>query len=340
MKLQLSEQMQQSKAVNGFLLYFSLLFGAYSHAEQLNFSKKQQQDQVNFHVEWLDHNNISQTLNFQFKKKQVFDKYRSFNTYKPERAQEFVNNSLRKHLRKQPISDVYIRFNRQGSNVTAEIKGQSASTIKAAEQKIATLQKSFFAEYLQKTYYQEFYTPDNILAIKPDHSRIAQESVVDFKPLKPTIMAKSSIKNIRRVTNFVIGFVQSIPYATLESRITSSGAGFNPPLKLLYENQGDCDSKVTLVAAMLRMLMPRVKMVLIFIDNHALIGIDDTPQGNDKTLTEQGTTYILAEPTGPAMLPLGEIAPESERAIVHGRYTLETLPTDTSEEIENDDAAS
>lgn len=321
------------------MLYLSLPFSAYSHAEQLSFSKKEQKDQINFYVEWRDHNDTSQSLNFQFKKKQVFDKYRGFNTYKPNRAQEFVNNSLRKHLKKQPISGVYVRFNRQGNSVTAEIKGQDAAKVEAAEQKITTLQESFFAEYLQKTYYQEFYTPNNILAIKPDHRRIAQESVIDFKPFKPTIMAKSSIKNIRRVTNFVVGFVQSIPYATLESRITSSGAGFNPPLKLLYENQGDCDSKVTLVAAMLRMLMPRVKMVLIFIDNHALIGIEDTPQGNDKTLTEQGTTYILAEPTGPAMLPLGEVAPESERAIDHGRFTVEILPIDTSEDAKNDDSS-
>ncbi|WP_286233750.1 hypothetical protein [Thalassotalea sediminis] len=306
-----------------FSLYLSPTLSDIVLAAQINFNKTQEGSNIKFHYQWLDHYQNTQTLDFQFSKEQVFDKYRNLTNYKPKRAQEFVNNSLRKHFRTQPISGVLVLFKQQGNIVTTQIKSQNKNKIREAEQEVNNLQQRYYREYLQKSYFQQFVTPDNIPAIKPDHRRIAQESVNDFKPLKPTIMAKSSIKNIRRVSNFVIGFIQSIPYATLESRITSSGAGFNPPLKLLWENQGDCDSKVTLAAAILRMLMPRINIILVFIDNHALIGIDDTPQSDDVTLTHEGVTYVLAEPTGPAMLTMGDIAPDSERAIFNGRYVVE-----------------
>jgi hypothetical protein len=121
--------------------------------------------------------------------------------------------------------------------------------------------------------------------------------------------------------------VQSIPYSTLESRITSAGAGFNPPLKLLWENQGDCDSKVTLTAALLRSLMPRINIALIFIDNHALMGVNIAAEigSEEMTIEHNGITYLLAEPTGPALLALGTISEDSQQAILQGQYTIETM---------------
>jgi hypothetical protein len=124
--------------------------------------------------------------------------------------------------------------------------------------------------------------------------------------------------------------VQSIPYSPLESRITSSGAGFNPPAKLLWENQGDCDSKMTLSATILRALMPRIDMVMIYIDQHALIGIAITGEAGEMTIDYQGITYLLAEPTGPALYPLGTLTPESELAVDQGRYIAEAFHSDGS----------
>ena len=144
--------------------------------------------------------------------------------------------------------------------------------------------------------------------------------IADLKIIKPLILEKVSIKNIRKVTNYVLSFIQNIPYSPLDSRISSSGAGFNTPLKLLWENQGDCDSKVTLTASLLRALMPRISMVLVFIDQHAFIGIAIPPNGDEIAIIENGVTYVLAEPTGPALLPLGELAPSSEQAIYNGHY--------------------
>ena len=132
-----------------------------------------------------------------------------------------------------------------------------------------------------------------------------------------------SIKNIRRVSNYVLGFIQSIPYSALESRLTSSGLGFNPPAKVLWENQGDCDSKMTLVASILRALMPRLKMALIYIDKHAFIGLAIESRANEVSISFKETNYLLADPTGPALFPIGQLPPESELAITQGQYTIE-----------------
>ncbi|MFT6206387.1 MAG: hypothetical protein ACJA0T_000284, partial [Colwellia sp.] len=40
--------------------------------------------------------------------------------------------------------------------------------------------------------------------------------------------------------------------------------------------------------------------------------------------------YLLAEPTGPALYKLGNLAPESELAINQGRYVVEEFHSDGS----------
>jgi len=300
-------------------------------AEQISFQKKliKHEDLLTyrFSYQWQDHDQTPQSLVFQLPQQIIFDRYRNFRSFKSEIAQQSIKMSLQRHFRKNPISGVQIQFEPNNRNLRAKIKSKDKVKANAAYAKINELEQKYNKEYLKKSYYHQFTTYDNIQAIKPDHGRIANESVIDLKPMKPLILEKASIKNIRKVSNYILAFIQSIPYSTLESRITSSGAGFSPPLKLLWENQGDCDSKVTLTASLLRTLMPRINMALIFIDNHALIGIDIIAEGDDLTITLDNVTYVLAEPTGPALFKLGKVATDSEQAILAGHYSVEKFHT-------------
>lgn len=307
--------------VTYFLLF--LLASSSAVAEQIAFSKTIQGDNYQFNYQWLDQQGDTQSINFLLSKRAMFDRFRNFKTFIPEMAQYSINNALKRKLRAQPIKGVIIDFNKSTSDDQITIKGRDSQVINAAYSKINKLKQQLRKDYLAENYYQQFTTHDQISAIKPDHARFANISSVDLKPIKPFILEHFSIMNIRKVTNYVLSFVQSIPYSTLESRVTASGAGFSPPLKLLWENQGDCDSKVTLTAAILRSLMPRIKMILVFIDNHALIGIEIPVQGNDQTITIDGISYVLAEPTGPRLLNLGKIAEASELAVGNGHYTVE-----------------
>ncbi len=317
------------------ILLMLLLMTSITRAEQTQFSKMLEGDLYHFSYQWLDINHKQQELSFSMPQQAIFERYRKFASYQKKLADEYIGNALRKRLKKEPPQGVQLAFRKESGELRIDIHSNNQQLVKQAFQHIAQLKKSVTEEYLSQIYYQKFITPNQIPAVKPDHGRIALESVADFKPLRPLFLEKFTVKNIRNVTNYILAFVQSIPYSPLESRITSSGAGFNPPLKLLWENQGDCDSKVTLTASLLRTLMPRIKMALVFIDNHALIGINITPRANEDTVEYQGVSYVLAEPTGPASLALGKIAPESAQAIYSGYFTLEPFHSQY-QDIEDD----
>lgn len=306
-----------------------------SYAQQLQFNKVLSDDNYLLSYQWHDHQKQIQEITLTLPQKVIFDRYRNFGKYQSNLMHEYVNNALKKHFKKQPVSGLLISFKEEHGSYTVKIKGRNQQKIEQTSIKIEALKQQFYQEYLAEKYYHQFTTYDQIIGIKPDHARIANESVVDFKPFKSMILNKASIKNIRKVSDYVLAFIQSIPYSTLESRITSSGAGFSPPLKLLWENQGDCDSKVTLTASLLRTLMPRIKMALIFIDSHALIGIDVAPNGDEMTIEHEGITYVLAEPTGPASLPLGEISEQSQQAIFNGHYSVEPFHASNASELED-----
>jgi hypothetical protein len=300
-----------------------LFFMSKVQAEQLNFSKKKVEQGYNFHYQWLDHAKSKQEINFTLSNKGLFERFRNFKTYQNNYAQKTILRRIKKNMKKNPIAGVQVFYKQHHDQFTIEVKGRDSDKVANAYRDIVELEDMVTSKYFQETYYQTFTNHEQINGIKVDHVSIANNSVADLKPLKPIILDKVSIQNIRKATNYVLAFVQSIPYSTLESRMTSSGAGFSPPLRMLWENQGDCDSKMTLTAALLRALMPRIEMALIFIDGHAFIGINIPAEAGETTIIHEEVTYLLAEPTGPALLPLGKLAPESELAINQGHYSVQ-----------------
>ena len=305
------------------LLFICLSFITDIQAQQLQFSKQKIEQGYHFSYQWLDNTKTQQSLDFSLTETALFDRFRKFKTYQPTLVKKVIYQAIQKHLQQTPIAGVQVIFPKNSHNQNIEIKGRNQAQVNQAYQKVSQLEQKFSQQYLTDNYYHQFTTYDQITGVKPHHTAIANASIGDLKTIKPLILDKVSIQNIRLVTNYVLGFVQNIPYSTLESRISSSGAGFNPPLKVLWENQGDCDSKMTLTAAILRALMPRISMVFVYSEQHAFIGIAIPPEAGDMTVTENDMTYVLAEPTGPALLNLGKLSPASEQAIYRGHYGLE-----------------
>ena len=299
-------------------------------AKQLSFTKQVQENNYTFAYQWLDHDKVHQSIRFNLTKPALFERFRMLRPYKNEFAQKTILRTIKKQLMKQPLTGANAVFKQHQGRTVIQVKGLDEDNVAAAYKKINIIEQEITKEYFKKNFYQRFTTHDQQTGIKVDHVNIAQISVPDFKILKPIILDKVPIKNIRQVTNFVLSFVQSIPYSTLESRFTSSGSGFNPPAKLLWENQGDCDSKMTLTATILRALMPRIDMAMIYIDQHAFIGIAIPAQGDEISIKYQRVNYLLAEPTGPALYKLGNLAPESELAVNQRRYVVEEFHSDGS----------
>lgn len=297
-------------------------------AKQVSFSKQLKDDQYAFKYKWLDHDNQTQSMSFSLTKEALFERFRMLKTYQSEFAQKTIMRTVRKQLRQQPLNGAQAFFQQENGKMVLQVKGVEDKNVALAYQKVKEIEQAAMAQYFKTNYYQLFTTSDQQTGIKVDHVNIAVDSVADFKAIKPVIMEKVAIENIRKVANYVLSFVQSIPYSPLESRVTSSGAGFNPPAKLLWENQGDCDSKMTLTATILRALMPRIDMAMIYIDQHAFIGIAIPANADEMTIEYQGINYLLGEPTGPALYRLGKLAPESELAVDQGRYVAEAFHSD------------
>lgn len=300
------------------LLFF---ISSHLHAKQVSFNKVDVGDSYQFNYQWLDINETEQSLSFILAKKGLFSPFRQFKEYRPAFAEKYVKQQLIKSLRETPLRNVMIDFGNNTSS--ARLTSPDQEALSKAQQRIEEEEQKFFDDYLTKKFYHQFTTHDFEQGIKPDHVRIAKESVALFEQTKDTILEIVNVRNIRRVTNYVLGFVQSIPYSTLNSRLSSSGAGFNVPAKVLWENQGDCDSKMTLTASMLRSLMPRLPMAMIYIDQHAFIGLGILPQPGDVTIQRNGTTFVLADPTGPLKMPLGKLSFDSEQAIKSGLFSAE-----------------
>ena len=297
-------------------------------AKQVKFSKQSQDNQYVFNYQWLDHDNQAQSMSFALTKPALFERFRMLKTYQSEFVHKSIMLEVKKKLRDQPLQGAQAFFKHLDGKMVIQVKGLDNKNVALAYERVREIEEETIAQYYKRNYFQVFTTHDQQTGVKVDHVNIASDSVADFKVLKPIILDIVAIENIRKVTNYVLSFVQSIPYSTLESRVTSSGAGFNPPAKLLWENQGDCDSKMTLTATILRALMPRIDMAMIYIDQHAFIGIAIPAKTGEMSIKYQGVNYLLGEPTGPALYKLGKLAPESELAINQGRYTAEAFHSD------------
>lgn len=294
-------------------------------AEQLSFSKQEQDESYLFTYQWLDSNKNEQGLSFQLSKNVLFNQFRDFQNYQPTMANLYINKNILKAWRRNPILHSELNLVKERDHYKLVLTANNNKALMESREQLSILEKGITQQYFEEHYYHRFINHNGLLSIKPNHIAIADASVDSFKIIKPLILSQVETESIRVVTNYILGFSQAIPYSELQSRTTSSGQGFNTPYKLLWENQGDCDSKVTMSAAILRALMPRVKIIMVFIDGHALMGIEARPQGSDVTLVHNKQTYVLGEPTGPAIWPLGTVAQDSEQAVLSGLYHVEEV---------------
>lgn len=305
------------------LVKLALLTIPSANAKQVMFNKQSEQKQTNFQYQWEDINEQQQSLNFTLDNRSLFSNFRGFKTYTPELAATYTNKKVRRALRKNRLDGVSVNFSKRSDQFT--LTSLDPDALKVAEQEIRKLEASYFQEYLTSNYYHRFQTHREESGIKPDHVRIAAESVELFRPFRELILDIVGVKDVRKVSNYILGFVQSIPYSTLESRLTSSGAGYSVPTRLIWENQGDCDSKMTLAATMMRAVMPRIDLIFVYLDNHAMLGIGVEPLAGENYVRVNGNVYVLADPTGPRLMNLGTLSFDNEQAIKSNLFTAESF---------------
>lgn len=310
----------------GLLISFGSFFLTLPlYAEQVSFKKLKQSSQLNLSYQWIDSFSRTQELEFSLPIKQTSG--HSHKRFVAELAQQYVYIELLKAARLIDPREARVKVQRGTQNINIQVSSRSQESLDKWQQTMAESEKTAFDAYLQDNYYARFTSYLGQEAIKADHLRYISENINALRPVAQAIYETLALNSESRVyINVLLSWVQSIPYNELEDRVSSNGAGYLPPLAVIKQNHGDCDSKSVLMASLIRSLLPDVKMVMIYLPQHALLGISLPTRTKELTFNFGGADYLLMEPTGPRVMPLGEIAATSHNAINSGLVSFEQIP--------------
>lgn len=147
---------------------------------------------------------------------------------------------------------------------------------------------------------EELYVHDHKnKTIRLELERFIEEDSPTLKPLADSLLLSAPDKTPRGLASHALGFVQSLPYTTQFKTKTTSLT----PIGVLVENKGDCDSKSSLLVAILNGM--GIESRLLEIPGHMIVGIEAPMYLSDAYYQcPEGKKYIVAETTV-KNLPLG-----------------------------------
>jgi hypothetical protein len=303
------------------LVIFVLPFKAQSQQE--HFSKISSTSGIEFNYQWQSDDGMHE-LNFLLSHANIDNLPNSAPAYNAALAQSYIHRNLLEYAKTIDPKVAKISIKRFGGSLNMEVSGKFEDQVNEITETLGEKHEEAEVDYLTKNYYVSFRNEIGQMMIKQDHIRYAEESSHNLDAIVLAIKEQMNTPyNTREFIDFTLNWLQTIPYDTLENRISSNGSGFAAPRQLLVNNKGDCDSKSTLFLALLKSYNSRLSAKMFFLPNHALVGISLKPNKTDERILQNNVSYILAEPTGAAQYKLGEIAPSSKMAIRNRQFTTE-----------------
>lgn len=296
-----------------YLFIFVLITGAPPafavenyNAKQLDFRTGYRGHTFVYHYKWLSRSGQEQKMSFELKKQMAQSSNREFKRYSPEEEMQYVLAAMRDYKPIHPQIEVSVqrleksyRISYAGFFTDAEI----AKEKQAVEQYLKGLEQVYFKNSL--------YRLDERWGRLPDYIQIAQAYAPRVRPVAEAIDNNTRGFTPREKINYALEFLQSIPYDKLLKRENSNGSGYATPVELLSRNIADCDSKSVALMSILKNLFPQTPMVMVIVPGHAFVGVATALQPGDANIHLAGQTYVLAEPVGPALHPLGQVSAQS-----------------------------
>lgn len=305
--------------------FIILLLSCSANAEQLRFQRLSGSEQMSFSYQWVDMNKEQQSISFQLNNQTLFSHFRDFKNFQPDTIQDEIFTTIRKVTASLDPKEVKVEIYRYPQFIEVQVTGDSEQAVQEAQALIRKVREETFMNFLNDNFYHKYQSVAGTEAIKPDHLRIIDLSVDDVEAIAKAFKATFSDVGGRKQLEYLLSFIQAIPYDSLTSRIETNGAGFSPPLRLIYNNQGDCDSKTALMAAVAKKMFPSLQIALIFLSDHALIGFQLPHVQSEAWVKIEGLDFLLSEPTGPAQIPFAQVADSSLQQIESGQFTYELL---------------
>jgi len=305
-----------------FILLFSLLLPPLLAADTLRFSLQQDNGKAQFSYSF----NVAgqpQQLNFSIAQTTLSNHFRQFRRFQSSVMQQYLWRDLQMHVAQYPNA----RLIRQPARnaLSYQIASADSALLTKLQQELTQLTAERRQFYLQQAYYYQISLPWSGPVIIPDHQRLMQDSLKDLLPVAEALRNKLVNTTSRDKVAYISSWLQQLPYQDLSDRQNSTGNAFNPPLRVLQENRGDCDSKTVLLAALIRMLLPDIKQAIVYLPQHAMLAVDLPVTANDDKTNIEGNEYLLVDPTGPALLTPGQISPAYVMYTRNGQFGYRLL---------------
>lgn len=256
----------------------------------------------------------------------LLNQYRGMRRYLPHMADEAVRHALLRKAAGLQQNGVRIQFS--PPNLPLQYSVQAADPAQA-RQIMATLdaeQGKALNTYLAKGYYYLLDDPVKGKGVIPDHLLFMHDALSQLKPVADAFINQYGNKNIRQIAAQLTAWVQQIPYRDLDNRLESNGNGYAPPVQLIFDHSGDCDSKAVLWATVMRLIFPTLMIKIIYLPNHAMIAAQVPATDREQVIDFADASLLLIDPTGPALLPLGQVNPTYQAAIQSKQFSQRTFP--------------
>lgn len=263
-------------------------------------------------------------LTFQLNKQDA-QHFRGVKRYSPQLAARHVRHQVLRNAAQIQQQGIQVKLSPANLPLSYQLNGPDPKKVEAAALQLQQIEQTAYRNYLHQGYFYLLKLPNNPPVVIPDHLRFLQLSLNDLKPVAAAFGTRYGQQNIREVASKLALWIQKIPYQDLSNRQASAGSGYSPPLQLLLEHRGDCDSKAVLFAGVMKLMFPRTQIRMVYFRDHAVIAMQIPTQKNEQFLEIDGEKLLLIDATGPAELPLGQLSESYQRAIQNRQFTHRLL---------------
>jgi DNA-binding transcriptional regulator of glucitol operon len=312
----------------GFKFFFVIAIVTTSisvYAQQSQFNKTSLGLNTEFTYAW-QHQDAKYTLSFALETATLYAMPSSPPNYNPKIFQERVYATVMEKAQQIDPKTATIKVKKNHSGLSFNVSSHHPRHAQTVLDKLTLAHEAAQDNYWADNYFVKYSSPTGALSVRHDHAKYTTNS---SRSLLPVVAAIKTLQqnplDPREFITIALGWIQSIPYNRLEDRLSSNGAGFVSPRDLILQNQGDCDSKSTLMAALLKAYNSRIDVQMVYLPKHALLAINIQSMGQEITLRYKDNDYVLLEPTGPAQFSIGEVADSTKLSLRNRQFDLASM---------------
>ncbi len=279
-------------------------------ARQLSFQRQRYAGQSQYRVRWLDHELRERDISFALAAAEIDQAARLFREFSLEGLRDYIESAIRLTAAGWP--EVKLEIERRSMTVDTagiayRLNGPQHLLADANRQVRQTIEQNrarYTEAYLRRV-------DGNTISV--DYVAAARRYARTLWPLAQALLAIAGNADERARVALALSFFQAIPYDELTDRVRNGGYDFAPPPTLLDLNRGDCDSKAVALACVLRAVAPQRRSAMATMPGHAILGVDVPWREGDAWVRRDGRVFIALEAAGPAMAPVGRVAPQTAR---------------------------